>query len=124
METAQSTADGAVSVNTNQNTRLTALEKTASTTVGGVTFTRQGKVVTASFTADINYTVATWTGKKVCDIPAGYRPSQNGYSSLVFMGGGTGRMTTVGNAINIVTLDKAISNANVWGQVTYFTNDA
>lgn len=123
METAQSTADGAVSVNTNQNTRLTALEKTASTTVGGVTFARRGKVVTAFFSIDVNHTVAAWAAKKVCDIPVGYRPSQNAYSSLVFMGG-AGRMTTANNAINIVTLDKAISNANVWGQVTYFTNDA
>ena len=123
METAQSTADGAVSVNTNQNTRLTALEKIASTTVGGVTFARRGKVVTAFFSTDVNHTVAAWAAKKVCDIPVGYRPSQNAYSSLVFMGG-AGRMITANNAINIVTLDKAISNANVWGQVTYFTNDA
>lgn len=123
METAQSTADGAVSVNTNQNTRLTALEKTASTTVGCVTFARRGKVVTASFSTDVNHTVAAWATKKVCDIPVGYRPSQNAYSSLVFMGA-AGRMTTANNAINIVTLDKSISNANVWGQVTYFTNDA
>lgn len=122
METAQSTADGAVSVNTNQNTRLTALEKTASTTVGGVTFTRRGKVVTASFSADVNHTVAAWATKKVCDIPVGYRPSQNAYGSLVFMGG-TGRMTAANNAINIISLDKAISNCNVWGEVTYFTND-
>lgn len=123
METAQSTADGAVSVNANQSARLTALEKTASTTVGCVTFARRGKVVTAFFSTDVNHTVAAWATKKVCDIPVGYRPSQNAYSSLVFMGG-AGRMTTANNAINIVTLDKAISNANVWGQVTYFTNDA
>ena len=123
METAQSTADSAESVNYSQNTRLTALEKTASTTVSGVTFVRRGRVVTAFLSADMNHTVAAWATKKVCDIPVGYRPSQNAYSSAIFMGGG-GRLTAVNNAINIIALDKAISNCNVWGEVTYFTNDA
>lgn len=123
MESAQSSASSAASVNTTQNVRLTALEKTASTTVGGVTFARRGNVVTAFTSADVNHTVAAWATKKLCDIPSGYRPSQNAYGSVTFMGGG-GRLTAANNAINIVALDKAISNCNVWGEVTYFTNDA
>lgn len=123
MASAKSVADGAVGVNSTQNSRLTSLEKTASTTVGGVTFVRCGRVVTAFFSADVNHAVAAWAVKKVCDIPVGYRPSQAAYGSVSYMGGG-GRMTAVNNTINIIALDKAISNVNVWGEVTYFTNDA
>lgn len=84
---------------------------------------RRGRVVTAFFSADVNHAVAAWAAKKACDIPVGYRPSQAAYSSIGFVGG-CGRMTAVSSAINIIALDKAISNCNVWGEVTHFTNDA
>lgn len=124
METAQSTADGAVSVNTNQNTRLTALEKSTYKAVGGVEFVRRGDVVTAFFSSDVNYTAAVWTDLKICDIPVGFRPSRPGFGTAVWPGGSGRMIASTNKTLFVVTMDKAISKSNIWGEVTYFTDDA
>ena len=124
VETAQSTADGAVSVNTNQNTRLTALEKSTYKAVGGVEFVRRGDVVTAFFSSDVNYTAAVWTDLKICDIPVGFRPSRPGFGTAVWPGGSGRMIASTNKTLFVVTMDKAISKSNIWGEVTYFTDDA
>ena len=122
--TAQATANGAVGVNSSQNTRLTALEKTASATVGGVEFVRRGDVVTAFFSSDVNYTAAAWTDLKICDIPVGFRPSRPGFGTAVWPGGSGRMIASMNKTLFVALLDKAVSKSNIWGEVTYFTDDA
>lgn len=122
--TAQATANGAVSVNSSHNTRLTALEKTASTTVGGVRFRRCGKTVTASLDGT-GRNIAAWATVAICTIPTGYRPNADYWSSASSNLGSCSLRANADGKIYIVNRSgTAISDTSVDGEVTYFTNDA